>query len=324
MPRATPAKFKYPAFHILSMEKVQGFSYDGKMPSSAMADALSGVGFQATQIGRGAKIIREMRKGKAVVFLTFTSNMASSGLRELIAQIVREKKVDAIITGIGSIEEDVMKCGGDFDLATFDENDIELNKKGVNRIGNILVGNSHYIKFEKTMLAFFESEYRKQLSISRLLSPSEIIFDLGKALHDENSFVYQAAKNSIPIFCPCPTDGAFGLQLYFFKQKRKDFGIDVTGDMARLAQIALDAEKTGGIILGGGFAKHHALGVNLLRGGFDYAVYVSTGTEYDGSLSGARAKEAKSWGKINAKAHAVHIDCDATIALPLLAGAILE
>ncbi len=94
--------------------------------------------------------------------------------------------------------------------------------------------------------------------------------------------------------------------------------------MPKLAQMALDADKAGGIILGGGFAKHHALGVNLLRGGFDYAVYVSTGSEYDGSLSGARAKEAKSWGKINPKANSVHIDCDATIALPLLAPAILE
>lgn len=306
------------------MEKVQGFTHDGKMPASRLADALSGVGFQATQIGRGAKIIREMHAGKAVVFLTFTSNMVSSGLRELIAQIVAEKKVDAIVTGIGSIEEDVMKCTSKFDLATFDEDDVKLNAAGINRIGNILVSNSHYIKFEKTIKPVLEAAYAKQKKNGKLLSPSEIIFDLGKTLNDKNSFTYRAARNSIPIFCPCPTDGAFGLQVYFFKQKRKDFGIDVTADMPRLAQMALDADKTGGIILGGGFAKHHALGVNLLRGGFDYAVYVSTGTEYDGSLSGARAKEAKSWGKINAKASAVHIDCDATIALPLLAGAILE
>ncbi len=305
-------------------ENVKGYRHDGKMPMADAAQAMEGIGFQATQIGRGARLIRQMREGKAKVFLTFTSNMISSGLRELIAQIVAAKKVDAIITGIGSIEEDLMKRSGKFSLATFDENDVELNRRGINRIGNILVENSHYVRLEKTLKPFFENELAKQKKLGRMLSPSEIIFDLGLEIEDKNSFVYQAAKNSIPIFCPCPTDGAFGLQIYFFKQRHPEFGIDVTGDMRKLAQIALDANKTGGIILGGGFAKHHALGVNLLRGGFDYAVYVSTGTEYDGSLSGARTKEAKSWGKINSKADSVHIDCDATVALPLLAGAILE
>lgn len=305
-------------------EYVRGIRHDAPMHAHGLAQAMEGVGFQATQIGRGAKLIRAMREGKAKVFLTFTSNMASSGLREMIAQIIAAKKVDAVVTGIGSVEEDIMKCSGKFELATFDEDDVALNKKGINRIGNILVGNAHYVKLEKKLMPFFGKELAKQKKLGRMLSPSEIIADLGLEINDKNSFVYQAAKNGIPIFCPAPTDGAFGLQLYFFKQKHPDFGIDVTGDMRRLAQIALDAEKTGGIILGGGFAKHHALGVNLLRGGFDYAVYVSTGTEYDGSLSGARAKEAKSWGKINSKANAVHIDCDATIALPLLASAILE
>ena len=199
------------------MEKVEGYAHK---PLARIADAaaeMEGIGFQATQIGRGAKLIRKMHKEKAVVFLTFTSNMVSSGLRELIAQIAAAKKVDAIITGIGSIEEDVMKASGKFDLATFDENDVELNKKGINRIGNILVSNSHYIKFEKTITPFFEKEYQKQKKLGRLLSPSEIIFDLGKTLHDEKSFLCQAAKNNIPVFCPCPTDRAFGLQVYFFK-----------------------------------------------------------------------------------------------------------
>lgn len=306
------------------MEKVAGYRHEEGRKVSEVAEAISGIGFQATQIGRGAKIIRAMKKEKAKVFLTFTSNMVSSGLRELIAQIVAAKKVDAIITGIGSVEEDVMKCSGKFDLATFDEDDVKLHAKGINRIGNILVDNSHYVKFEKAIKPILEGALAEQNKTGKLLAPSEIIRMMGLSLKDENSFVYQAAKNNIPIYCPAPTDGAFGLQVYFFKQRHKEFGIDVTGDMQKLAQLALDAQKTGGIILGGGFAKHHALGVNLLRGGFDYAVYVSTGTPYDGSLSGARASEAKSWGKISEGAQSVHIDCDATIALPLLAGAILE
>ncbi len=122
----------------------------------------------------------------------------------------------------------------------------------------------------------------------------------------------------IPVFSPGITDSAIGLQTYFYKQKRPDFGIDVTKDMNRLAGLALNAEKAGGIILGGGISKHHAIGVNLLRGGLDYAVYVTTSSPWDGSLSGARTNEAISWGKIAEQARHVTVDCDATIAFPLI------
>jgi len=94
--------------------------------------------------------------------------------------------------------------------------------------------------------------------------------------------------------------------------------------MGKLAQIALDAGKSGGIVLGGGISKHHAIGVNLLRGGFDYAVYVTTSSPWDGSLSGARSNEGISWGKIKEKADHVTVDADASIAFPLIMAPILR
>ena len=101
-----------------------------------------------------------------------------------------------------------------------------------------------------------------------------------------------------------------------------EFGIDVTADMDRLADIVWESKKTGGIILGGGTAKHHLLGINIVHGGLDYAVYVSTGSEYDGSLSGARPKEAKSWSKLKENANNVFVEGDATIIFPLIVGSI--
>jgi len=154
---------------------------------------------------------------------------------------------------------------------------------------------------------------KKQKESGRLQSPSEIIRELGKGVDDENSILYWATKNNIPIFCPAITDGAFGLQLHFFKQENPDFGIDVTADMKDLADLVLNSEKTGGIILGGGVAKHHTIGANILRDGLDYAVYVSTATEADGSLSGAKVKEAVSWGKVSETADNVYVEGDATI-----------
>ena len=70
--------------------------------------------------------------------------------------------------------------------------------------------------------------------------------------------------------------------------------------------------------MGGGISKHFTLNANIFREGLDYAVYINTAQEYDGSDSGARIDEAVSWGKVKANAPGVKIHCDASIAFPLL------
>ena len=308
--------------------EIQGFSLSSSMSVHELASQMRGAGLQATQVGRAAEIIGEMKKEKATIILTFTTNLVTSGLRETFAQLVRQKKVQCIITAIGSVEEDLMKTLVPFEQGSFDADDWQLHAEGRNRVGNIIIPNEAYIQLEKVLQPFFGRELEKQKKLGRLLAPNEIIRDLGLEMGTmtghEHSIIYWAAKNNVPIFCPAPTDGAFGLQLYFFKQKHPEFGIDVSGDLKPLGQLILDADKTGGIILGGGVAKHHAIGCNLLRDGFDYAVYVSTGTPYDGSLSGARVNEAVSWGKVSEKAQIVHVEGDASVVFPILACGMLE
>jgi deoxyhypusine synthase len=65
---------------------------------------------------------------------------------------------------------------------------------------------------------------------------------------------------------------------------------------------------------------------NLFRGGADYAVYISTGMEGDGSLSGAPPDEAVSWGKIKSEdTNYTQVQAEATLVFPLLiAGAFAE
>lgn len=305
------------------MNEIKGFNFDENKKAKDLVKNFSSMGFQATNVFNAVEIIKKMKQENATIILTFTSNMASSGLRELFAQLCKLKFIDAIITGVGSVEEDLMKTKKPFVLGSFNLNDKELHQKGINRIGNILVENSHYKNLEDSLWPFFEKMLKLQKEKKRMLSPSELINELGKEANDENSFIYWASKNNIPIFCPAILDGAFGLQLFYFKQEFPEFGIDVTADMKAEADLILNAEKTGGIILGGGFAKHHAIGINIARGGFDYAVYLTTAQEYDGSLSGASANEAISWSKIKEEANTVVVYCDATIVFPLIFQSIL-
>ncbi len=300
------------------LKSITGFKLENKTITELLSE-METVGFQATNLSKAGNIIEKMKKDKATVFLSFTSNMVSSGLREVFAQIVKHKLVDVIVTSVGSIEEDLMKTKKPFLLGDFNVSDVELHKEGTNRIGNIFVPTDRYEMLEKLLQPFFAKMLIKQKTDGKMISPSELIFELGKTINDEDSIIYWATKNNIPIFCPGITDGALGLQAYFFKEENKEFGIDVTADMHKAAEIVITADKTAGIILGGGIAKHHLIGLNILRDGLDYAVYITTAMEGDGSLSGARPKEAKSWSKIKEEGNVVCVEGDATILFPFLA-----
>ena len=280
-------------WNLSSFQKIKGPNIEQKNILSFI-ESFEGIGFQATHLAQALKLIEAMKKENCAIFLALTSNMVSSGLRETIAELMKEKKIDAIITSTGAIEEDFIKSMNSFMLGSFDVNDSEVKKNKLNRIGNIFVPDEFYVKFEEWHMKFI-AERVKEKSI---WSPSEYIFEMGKHLKDENSILFWAAKNCIPIYCPGFVDGAMGDHWFFFNQDAKTkIVIDSAKDLSLFYNQILAPKKIAGIILGGGIAKHHLIGAAILRNGLDYALYISTGTEYDGSLSGAKPKEAVSWNK---------------------------
>ena len=56
----------------------------------------------------------------------------------------------------------------------------------------------------------------------------------------------------------------------------------------------------------------------MFRNGADFAVYINTAQEFDGSDAGALPEEAISWGKILPEANVVKVFADATIVFPIL------
>jgi deoxyhypusine synthase len=175
------------------------------------------------------------------------------------------------------------------------------------------------VLLEKLLNKFWEEIYARQKKENKIFTPSEIIYELGKKVEDKNSIYYWASKHKIPVFCPAITDGALGDNIYFFKYNRKDFAIDSASDIVKLNNLAINAEKTGIILLGSGIIKHHVCNANMFRDGAEYAVYINTEAEYNGCDSGALPEEAVSWGKINPKAERIKVFADATIVFPLIA-----
>ncbi len=298
----------------MEREKITDYEITRDMKLGDFVSQADSAGFQATNVFRASELIGKMREEGCMIILTFTANMVATGLRSVFARMCEKGLVDMIITTGGSIDHDLIRSYMPYLKGDFGMDDRELRRKGINRIGNVLVPNDRYVLLEEKVQKIFGKMYKSE----KVISPSDLTKEIGKSLKDRNSFMHWCSKKDIPLFSPGITDSAIGLQTYFFKQEHPDFGIDVTKDMKKIADIVLSAEKTGGIILGGGISKHHALGVNLVRNGFDYAVYVTTSSPWDGSLSGARPTEAKSWGKINELGRHVTVDGDATIVFPLI------
>ncbi|CAE7499463.1 dhps, partial [Symbiodinium sp. KB8] len=202
-------------------------------------------------------------KVKCTIWLSFTSNMISSGVREVIKFIVKHKLVDAIVTTGGGVEEDIMKCIKPHYMGDFALKGEELRKKGHNRIGNLLVPNLTYCGFEDWLAPLLHKMHDEQEQDGTVWTPSKFIRRLGLEIDNEDSVWYWAAKNDIPVFCPALTDGSVGDMIYFHAYKREGFILDIAGDIRAVNDIALRAKKSGMIILGGGLVKHHTCNANL-------------------------------------------------------------
>ncbi|OEL27558.1 Deoxyhypusine synthase [Dichanthelium oligosanthes] len=271
--------------------RIAGADFDDEeLGLAGLLGSLASTGFQASNLGDAIDVVNQM--------------------------------VDVIVTTAGGIEEDLIKClaptyKGDFSLPG-----ALLRSKGLNRIGNLLVPNDNYCRFENWIMPILDKMLLEQ-STENVWTPSKVIARLGKEINDESSYLYWAYKNNIPVFCPALTDGSIGDMLFCHSVHNPGLIVDIVQDVRLMNAETIHASprKTGIIILGGGLPKHHICNANMLRNGADYAVYINTAQEFDGSDSGARPDEAISWGKIKSSAKTVKVHCDATIAFPLLVAA---
>ena len=277
-------------------------------------------GFTSKKIYEGYQILKEEFNSDETTFLSFPADIISTGTRGIINQLVKNKLVDVIITTNGTLDHDIARTYTDYYSGTFNFGDEKLKDMNINRLGNVFVPDESYgIVIEDRLMPMIEELYNQQ----KEWAPVDLIREIGLKLDNENSILYNAAKNNIPVFVPGITDGSFGSQLWSFYEMHHDFRINILEDEHRLSDIVFDAKKTGALMMGGGISKHHTIWWNQFRDGLNEAVYITTAQEYDGSLSGAKLEEAITWKKVRKDAKFVNIYGDVTALLPILVGPFL-
>lgn len=308
---------------------VGGIDYEKDPSIDDLLASFSTTGFQATNLSRAIAEVKKMRRANAKIFFGCTSNMISSGLRETIRYLAKNKYFDVMVCTAGGIEEDLMKCFNPTFLADFGLNGKKLRENGWNRIGNLVISNDNYMHLEgwfnemmEELVAGRSAEYPRAApgfteEHPLILTPAKLIRYMGKKIDNEDSILYWCYKNNINVYSPALTDGSIGDLLTFFN-KRTAFKLDIVEDIHAVNTECLSGRENGAIVIGCGLVKHHVLNANLFNNGLEYCVLVNTASEFDGSDSGAALSEAYSWGKVKPDRSCVKVHGDASIIFPLL------
>jgi deoxyhypusine synthase len=277
-------------------------------------------GFESRSLAYGVDILRKMISDQNCTrFLSFVGALISTGARGILRDMVKNKMTDVIITTCGALDHDIARTYDNYYAGDFRMDDGMLLENNIHRLGNVLVPMKNYGPLiEEKLQRCLNDMYKEG---KRDVATHDITKFLGSTL-DESSFLYWAYKNKIPVIVPGIVDGAVGSQVWLFYQQHKDFKIDILKDQSKLSDLVFEAKKTGAFMIGGGISKHHTLWWNQFRGGLDYAVYITTAPEWDGSLSGALVAEAISWGKVTTKAQQTTIHGEATTLLPFIYAAL--
>ncbi len=285
----------------------------------------AGGGFTAKGLAQAVDVLSGMLADpEMTVFLSFPADIVATGTRGVLASLVRAGYVDAVVTTCGTLDHDLARAFRPYYHGAWDLDDADLHRRHLYRLGNLVIPEASYgAVVERRTREVLE---RLWAAGERAVSGVRLARALGEAIPSAaaTSILRAARDRDVPVFVPGITDGAVGSQLWLFWQDHRALSIDLLADEQALSDLVYGAKRTGAIMLGGGISKHHTIWWNQFRDGLDAAVYVTTAVEWDGSLSGARTREAISWGKLKPRAPHVTVEGDATVLFPLMVGAALE
>lgn len=297
------------------MKPVEPIKIKKGMKVSELVDGMGRMGFGAGKIARASEIMEKMFSDKdCKVFLGVAGAMVPAGMKQVILDLLDD--VEVFVTTGANLTHDLMESIGERHyLGDEGADDKKLNKEGIDRIYNVYLKNTVYEKLED----FFEKNFKEFQKCGNI---KEFLWKIGELTPGEG-ILKKCWKKKIPVFCPGIADSGIGLMIWGrVAAGRGKTSIDVFSDMNEIIDVAWTAKKSGVIYVGGGLPKNFIQQSLQFSKGATYGIQITTDTPQPGGSSGAPLKEGISWGKMNPNADFVDVFCDATIALPLIYGAI--
>jgi len=270
---------------------------------------------------------RMLRDEDCTIFLGLAGAMVPAGLRTIIANLIHQRLIDALVTtGANMVHDMIEALGGHHYKGHWLADDVLLYKYHVYRIYDIFVPEEGFVKVDIKMAEMFNDIAEENKG--RIFATNEIAWEIGKRLDDPNSILRAAYESEVPIFMPAIRDSEFNVG-YFFHLRQAAHGetlkVDSFKEVPTILNMFKNSKRNGMIILGGGVPRntiqHAAVTSNKA---IDYAVVITMDRAETGGLSGSTLEETVSWGKVKEQADKVMVIGDAVIIFPLLVASVLE
>jgi deoxyhypusine synthase len=295
--------------------------------SIPLIESFEHMAFQSRNLARACTIYDTMIKDQnCTIILCLAGSLVSAGLKKVVVDLIKHNMVDVIVSsGAIIVDQDFFEgLGFNHYLGFIDADDNKLRKLMIDRIYDTFIDENNLRVCDITVKKIADSMK------PGTYSSREFVYELGKYLlknsKNSESFVLEAYKNEIPVFCPAFSDSSAGFGLVSHQTERKEghVSIDSVKDFKELTEIKIKSKDTGLVMIGGGvpknFVQDTVVAADIL--GADapmhkYAVQVTVADVRDGALSGSTLKEASSWGKVD-QGFDQMVFSEATISFPLL------
>jgi deoxyhypusine synthase len=287
------------------------------------------------------------------MMITLAGAMSTAELGIILAEMIREDKVQAITCTGANLEEDIFNLvAHDFyeripnyrDLTPQDEQD--LLDRHLNRVTDTCIPEEEAMRrLEHVVLKYWQKAdqageaYFPHQFFYQILNSGEL--EQFYQIDPKHSWMLEAAKKNLPIFVPGWEDSTLGniFTGHVISGDVKNVhtvrtGIEYMMELAEWYTATAKDESTIGFFqIGGGIAGDFPICVvpmlhqDLQRTGvplWGYFCQISDSTTSYGSYSGAVPNEKITWGKLGINTPKYVIESDATIVAPLIFAIVLD
>jgi deoxyhypusine synthase len=326
-------------------QKIVPFDPRAVRTANDVVTALGTCSFQGRALARALDVWETMcRDADCLRVCSLAGAMVPAGMGLVVIRLMEAGLIDVLVPTGAAMSHDLCNIAAQDDQAHYVgsewADDELLREEAVNRIYDTYLPEEGFAAAEDLLAALLpDLDYRRADNGVLTITTADFCAQAGRRLSGFGVLT-AAAKHGVRIFIPAISDSELGMTIVAGNQ-RGTTGLsgpivfDTLKDVSDFAEIVRGKPRAGLLTVGGGVPRNWAQQVYpylkfklrddaIDADGYHYGVRITTDRPEFGGLSGCTISESKSWGKYDTGAIETSVVCDATIALPLLATALLE
>src|SRR5690606_8682775 len=211
---------------------IRGAKIVADMTVDDLVREYSGCAFGAGRLAEAVDIYYDMLASeKTTKFFGLAGAMTPAGMRNIIADLIRDGHIDVLVTtGANMVHDTVEALGLHHYKGTACANDIQLRHDCIDRIYDVYLPDHHFTELEEFLQSTYAGLPKEKLSIRQVLT------EIGKNLDDDSSILKTAADMGVPVYCPALQDSVIGLQAWLYKEGNP-LHVDAFADMHEFMEI---------------------------------------------------------------------------------------